>query len=134
MPENRSSMGRAALLVLLAVLFMLASGPARAQYIQLEAENYTQAGGGGGSYGGDPLSVVACSAANGGLAVEGFDSEGDWIKLKFHLGAQTCFTDSLRSAGPLDEPAHAIGLQFFDASDALVASDTLRTRVGKGTG
>jgi hypothetical protein len=84
-------LARSLLLIGLALL-VSASG---AQAIVVEAESYVA------SYnaGGDPIYVVSCTAASGGLAVEGFDMPGDWIEVVLNVPEIYGYADSLRSAG-----------------------------------
>ncbi|HVP58779.1 MAG TPA: hypothetical protein VMU02_11855 [bacterium] len=81
-------------LVLLGILVLLCSASG-AYAIIIEAESYVA------SYnaGGDAIHIVTCTAASGGLAVEGFDTPGDWIEVVLNVPQVYGYVDSLRSAG-----------------------------------
>lgn len=53
--------------------------------------------------GGLPIAWTYCSGASGGKAVDGLDIPGEWIELVLETPDVGSFTDSLRSAGLLDE-------------------------------
>jgi hypothetical protein len=86
--------------LLLALIFIaLLSSTAAAESIWVEAEAYTASH----NVGGLSIYVTGCSGASGGMAVEGFDSPGEWIELKLTVPENGTFTDSLRSGGLLNE-------------------------------
>lgn len=85
-------------LLALANLFAIFLVPAVAFALVLEAENYIDSH----DEGGVSIYVTSCTAASGGLAVEGFDAVGDWIDLSVDLAEAGSFVDTLRSAGLLE--------------------------------
>jgi hypothetical protein len=84
-------LARLLLFVGLALLLLVSA----AQAIIVEAESYVASYNAGGS----AIYVVSCSAASGGLAVEGFDTPGDWIEVALNVPEIYGYADSLRSAG-----------------------------------
>jgi hypothetical protein len=82
-------------LLWIAVVVCVLPVAAAAQGIVIEAETFvaTHDEGGSGIY------ITSCSAASGGLAVEGFDYPGDWIEVSLHVDANGSYADVLRSAG-----------------------------------
>jgi hypothetical protein len=84
-------MAKLLLIVGLAVLVPASA----AQAIIVEAESYVA------SYniGGNPIYIVSCSYASGGLAVDGFDTPGEWIEVAVSIPEIYGYADSLRSAG-----------------------------------
>jgi hypothetical protein len=88
---------RTAMLVLSFIALMAAQ--TLADTIILEAEDYV-------AYfnaGGEPIYTVFCSGASGGLAVEGYDTVGDFIELRVILDMAGSYDDTLRSGGELFE-------------------------------
>ena len=85
-------------LAVLAVLAVVTSA-ASATPIILEAEDYIDSF----NVGGDFITIVECSGASGGLAVEGYDVPGDWIELRVELSQAGDYDDILRSGGELYE-------------------------------
>ena len=81
-------------LLLLAGLVLLLS-TSGAQAIIIEAESFVASHNAGGS----TITVVSCSGASGGYAVEGFDTPGDWIEMILNVPEIYGYADSLRSAG-----------------------------------
>jgi hypothetical protein len=82
----------------LVVLVGILAGAASAHALIVEAEDFV-------AYhdeGGVGIYRKSCSAASGGLSVEGFDTVGDWIEVQLTVAANGSFTDTLRSAGLLD--------------------------------
>jgi hypothetical protein len=76
-------------------IIMLISSSAGAQTIIAEAEYFL-------AYhdeGGTAIYIKTCTAASGGLAVEGFDWTGDWIELSVTIPDAGSYADSLRAAG-----------------------------------
>lgn len=104
--------------------------PVYAQDIRLEAEDFI--GSHDGGY--DPIVIVPCSEASGGLAVDGVDAVNDWISLDLWLDAPLCIRTAISSAGDLTL------VRVFEISvtpepgDVPLFSDTLRTMPGAGIG
>lgn len=119
--------GRAALV---AYLFLGLVATCSFGQIRLEAEHYTAFH----DIGGYPVSVVSCSGASGGLAVDYLDRAGEWIELALSLPEETTFADSLRS-GQLIGRSAVLRIEFFPA-EALepVARDSVTTLQGRGIG
>jgi hypothetical protein len=76
-------------------IIMLISSSASAQSIIVEAENYLTYYNAGGT----TIYVTSCSAASGGLAIEGFDWTGDWIEYAVNIPVAGAYADSVRAAG-----------------------------------
>ncbi len=134
-------LNRAALAIALSIpaAFLLLNGcnkdstkpavnPPAGDTVRIEAESYTDAHDTAGARD----STLHCSGASGFLAVEGVDSDGDWIQMPFTLEDRTCFSDSLRGEGMFGD-VRRFAVQFY-MGDALVASDTLVTPPGNGFG
>ncbi len=79
------------------VLLLIAFSASCASAIEvfIEAEDYVASHDAGGV----SIYVTACSAARGGLAVEGYDYPGDWIELRVVLPVGGAYADMFRSAG-----------------------------------
>jgi len=82
-------------LLLVLIFIALLSFTASAESIWVEAETYTASH----DVGGTAIYITGCSGASQGLAVEGFDTPGEWIELKLTIPENGSFTDSLRSGG-----------------------------------
>ncbi len=101
-----------AAIVLFAALGAAAPAAARAGTVRVEAEDMVAAG----NLGGDDIRITTCSAASQGLAVDGLDREGEWLRVPLVLEEGGCLVDSLRSAGllglertfALDVPARSV--------------------------
>jgi hypothetical protein len=93
--ERGQLLVRTPLLVLSFIALLAATGAATP--IILEAENYV----GAYNVGGEPIHVVYCSSASGGMAVEGYDTVGDFIELRIILDMAGAYDDTLCSAGEL---------------------------------
>lgn len=85
--------------ILVVSFIALLACAASASPIILEAEDYVASF----NAGGDPIHIVFCSGASGGLAVEGYDSAGDFIELRVVLDMAGAYDDTLRSGGELFE-------------------------------
>lgn len=77
---------------------MLLVAVACAQAIIVEAESYVASNNTGGTV----IYVTSCSGASGGMAVEGFDTPGEWIEVVVNVPAAGSYADSIRSAGLLN--------------------------------
>jgi hypothetical protein len=96
--------------------------------VLIEAEGYMGSHDGGGA----GITTPSCDGASGQRAVEGIDFDGDWIEVGFTLSATTCFCDSLRGEGTLNDVRRFAIL--FKQGDSVVASDTVSTPPGKEFG
>jgi hypothetical protein len=99
-----------------------------AEAMQLEAEDYVAAL----DVGGNPIGIVGCSAARGGLAVDGVDYAGDYLEWSLSLTRTFVFRDSLRSAGAVGLVRKYAILFLPAAGGSPVATDTLTTSPGLG--
>ncbi|MFH1312610.1 MAG: hypothetical protein ABIJ00_05225 [Candidatus Eisenbacteria bacterium] len=84
------------MLAIISFIVLMCSA-ACAQSIMVEAEHYITFYNAGGT----TIYVTTCSAASGGLAVEGFDWTGDWIELVVNIPLAGSYADSIRAAGLL---------------------------------
>jgi hypothetical protein len=128
------SMGRLCWMCLLAILIVPAlPGRASADAVQIEAEDYSASGDIGGC--GLAIERHDCSGASGGLAVDGVDCAGEWIRLHAVLYRSMSFSFGLRSAGSIGY-ARSFGALILrdDGSETPVAGDTLITPQGAGVG
>jgi len=99
-----------------------------AEAVQLEAEDYVESM----NVGGNPIQMVGCSAARGGLAVDGVDYEGDYIEWSLSLAQEFVFRDSVRSAGAVGLVRRYAVLFLPAGGGPPAASDTLTTTPGLG--
>ncbi len=99
-----------------------------ASAVSLEAEDYAAFHEAGGAL----ITVVSCSAARGGLAVDGLDVPGDYLEWPLTLTHPLVFRDSLRSAGAIGLTRRYAVLFLPAAGGAPVAGDTLTTVQGLG--
>jgi hypothetical protein len=114
-----------------AFLVPLAASPAAwAEKISLEAEAMFASH----NVGGAAIVVTGCSAASKQLAVDGLDTEGEWIRIALDLPRDFCFIDSVRSAGSTGlVRTYAIVIEPTIPGPPSVA-DTLTTIPGSGIG
>jgi hypothetical protein len=108
--------------------FSLEAAARTAEAVQLEAEDYVASM----NVGGSPIQMVGCSAARGGLAVDGVDYAGDYIEWSLSLAQEFVFRDSLRSAGAVGLVRRYAVLFLPAGGGPPVASDTLTTTPGLG--
>jgi len=114
------------LLVLAPIVLLL---PGLAFGLVLEAEDFV-------AYhdeGGVSIYVVSCSGASGGLAVEGFDTVGDWIELDLEIAEAGSFVDTLRSAGLLVEESDLMITYLGAGPEGSDLTSTFHT-FGQGIG
>ncbi len=129
---------RGALISLLCAVLSLALVAARSDVsaatagtsgtLSLEAEDYVSSVDAGGAL----ITIVGCSAARGGLAVDGLDVAGDYIEWNLSLAQPFSFRDSLRSAGAIGLVRKYAILFLPAGGGSPVASDTLTTPAGLG--
>ncbi len=81
--------------LVLALALAALAGAAHATTFPIEAESMTSFL----NLGGSAITVVGCSAARGGLAVDGVDFAGDYLEWPLTLAQDFVFRDSLRTAG-----------------------------------
>jgi len=82
---------------------------------------------------GAPIAIVTCSAASGGLAVDGWDREGEWIDLRLDLTTAACLSEGVRSAGYAQQ-VREFAIYFKSNPQTTLSSDTLTTVEGTGIG
>lgn len=82
-------------MLMMCTLMVVLCASANAQPIILEAESYIASHDEGGA----AIYMTACSAASGGLAIEGFDFPGDWIEVELPLGENKSMACRIRSGG-----------------------------------
>jgi len=76
---------------------------------------------------------VSCESASSYLAVDGVDTQGEWIALPLTLPERFCFFDKLASAAnPSYVRTWEIQYHKDDLSGLAVATDTLTTEPGSG--
>jgi hypothetical protein len=110
------------------VVLLTPAAPCTAAGFRIEAESMIATH----NLGGYAISVVSCSGASGGLAVNGLDNPGEWIEFRLELAAATAFIDSLHSAGLVGEIRH-FAVQFLTGDDPTGApGDTVTTGPGRG--
>jgi hypothetical protein len=90
---------RLILAVVAAALLLVASS---GHCIVIEGEDFVASQ----DLGGIPIAWTYCSGASGGKALDGLDIQGEWIELVLDTPDAGSFTDSLRSAGLLDEESN----------------------------
>jgi hypothetical protein len=121
---------RQAAAVILALLLLAVAARCPAAAWRFEAETVDALH--GHDVGGSALQVVSCSAASGGLALEGLDTPGDWVAFDFALAAQTCLIDSLRCAGPTGESWQFLVEFYSQGSSSRVARIDHASIAGRG--
>jgi hypothetical protein len=126
-----AGIGRVLACLSVATLGLIQPGATRAEtVIPLEAEDMSGAHNAGGA----AISYVGCTAARGGLAVDGVDSPGDYIEWPLSLAQDFVFRDSLRTAGAIGV-VRQFAILFLPAGGGPpAASDTLVTLPGAGIG
>jgi hypothetical protein len=115
----------------IAVLFSLGAQGSQAAIPRIEAEFYFDSHDNPES--GDVISRHECTAASGGLGVDGMTCSGEWIMLDLLLQNRTTFHIGLRSAAS-EEYSRRFGVRFLNADldNQFVAGDTLDTLPGLG--
>lgn len=115
----------------LALAVCLAPGIAGAETVfQLEAESLS----GMLNLGGNPIALASCTAARGGLAVDGVDYVGDYIEWPLTLEEDFVFRDSLRTAGGTGVVRQFAILFLPLGGGEPAAAETLTTPAGLGIG
>jgi len=115
--------------VFLAVL-LIATGPALAEDIRLEAENLLDSH----NLGGTPIITKSCSAASGGLAMDGLDLDGEWLEFQLTVQEPLPFLVSVRSAGSTNLVRHFRVLFFAVDPESSEIQDEVSTGPGSGFG
>jgi hypothetical protein len=85
---------RAMRILTMMAVAVLATTAASASVL-VEAESFVASYNAGGT----SIYVVSCSGASGGYAVEGFDTDGEWIEMMVTIPETYGYADSMRSAG-----------------------------------
>lgn len=99
-----------------------------ADSIRLEAENFEESR----DVGGNPIAIVTCSGASGGLGVDAMDTPAEWVSWNVPILDPICFVDSLRSAGNLKD-VRLYNLQVLRVGeDEPLFQDLLETPPGLG--
>ena len=112
---------------ILAMMFGIVTA-AVSQTLRIEAEEVYSAS----DLGGLGVVVRGCSAASGGMAVDGLDRVGEWIKIHVELDTGICFVDAIRSAGSTTT-IRTFAVLFHDVSTGMLwSADTLVTPPGSG--
>jgi hypothetical protein len=114
-------------LCLVALVLLVAAPSLAFADIELEVEDMI----GSHNIGGAAIVIRGCSAASQGVAVEGWDTDGEWIDLRLELTTAACFTNSVRSAG-MPGGTRTFAVYFKLDSNTTVSSDTLTTVEGEG--
>lgn len=114
--------------MLLTALLLGITAVAASQTIRIEAEEVYSAS----DLGGLGVVVRACSAASEGMAVDGLDRVGEWIKIHVELETGICFAEAIRSAGSTST-VRTFAVLFHDVSTGMLwSADTLVTPPGSG--
>lgn len=113
-----------------AILLLLPPTSVSATTQRIEAETYYNYGQITGC--GLNISIVPCSEASAGYAVDGVDCDGEWIKLHLSVGSVTPFFTALRTAGAVGY-IRTFRIDYLtDPLETPVASVTLVTVPGSG--
>lgn len=126
----RNPLPALALTLALAFSPLMVPGPSRADGIRLEAEDLITSG----NTGQETIHVVECSEASQGHAIQGVDLLGEWIAFRLTLNEQTCFRDSLRTAGAVPLVRQFAVLYQPDPPATTSAADSAMSAPGTGAG
>lgn len=116
--------------MLAATMVHMAPALAAAGNIRPEAEAFLDSQDGGL----DPVTVVSCTQASGGFAVDGVDATGDQIVLGLSLQERFTFRPGIASGGD-DTLVRVFEVSLSNAANGeTLFADTLTTPPGTGVG
>jgi hypothetical protein len=116
----------------IALLLLALAVPAAAESWRFEAEDISPWS---CHTAGVAVSVVACSEASGGYALEGLSMLGDWAEIGVTFGREICFIDSIRCASPVgSEWQFLVEFRPEDRPETVVARSEHSGVTGRGLG
>jgi hypothetical protein len=102
---------------------------AGAKAVLVEAESFVASH----DIGGTVIYRTSCAAASGGLAVDGFDTPGEWIEVVLNVVEVGSYADSLRSAGLYDYESD-FGVTVFGGGPGGIDVNSSYHTIGLGIG